>query len=222
MTATTAVVFSELPIRFPMPDFAPRTAQVERTTAETSVRVRLGLDGEGSYANDTGVGFFDHMLDLFAKHGGFDLEAACDGDLQVDDHHTVEDVGITLGQALDEALGDRGHIARYGHACLPMDEALARVAVDLSGRSFCRVGASFDRDAVGGLSTEMVSHFWRSLAQHGNCTLHVDLLAGTNAHHKIEAMFKAGARAFRAAVARSERHAAVASTKGRLSEDAAG
>lgn len=199
-----------------MPDFSPRTASVTRTTAETDISVALTLDGSGTYQNDTGVGFLDHMLDLFAKHGGFDLEATCDGDLHIDDHHTVEDVGITLGQALREALGDKAHIARYGHAYVPMDETLARAVVDLSGRFAVQVDAPFSRDQVGGLSTEMVPHFWYSLAEHLRCNLHLTVLYGDNAHHKIEALFKAAARALRMAVARSGTHAAVASTKGTL------
>lgn len=197
-------------------DFTPRTATVTRATAETDVSVTLTLDGTGTYANDTGVGFLDHMLDLFAKHGGFDLEVTCDGDLHVDDHHTVEDVGITLGQALREALGDKAHIARYGHAYVPMDETLARVVVDLSGRFACYVDAPFDREQVGDLSTEMVPHFWYSLAEHLRCNLHLTVLYGTNAHHKIEALFKAAARALRMAVSRSDANARVASTKGAL------
>jgi imidazoleglycerol-phosphate dehydratase len=197
-------------------EFAPRTAAVERTTAETDVRVEWTLDGTGTYDVDTGVGFLDHMLDLFAKHGGFDLTVQCDGDLDVDDHHTVEDVGITLGQALQQALGDKAHIARYGHAYVPMDDALARAVIDLSGRAYCRVDAAFDRERLGALSTEMVPHFWRSLTDHAACTLHLTVLHGHNAHHKVEALFKAAARAVRMAVRRSADHAEVASTKGTL------
>jgi imidazoleglycerol-phosphate dehydratase len=197
--------------------FPPRTATVERTTAETDVSVDLSLDGTGTYDIDTGVGFFDHMLDLFAKHGGLDLTVRCDGDTHVDDHHTVEDVAITLGQALRQALGDKAHIARYGHAYVPMDDALARAVIDLSGRAYCRVDASFDRDTVGGLSTEMVPHVWRSLAEHAACNLHLTVLHGHNAHHKIEALFKATAQALQTAVRRSAHHAEVASTKGTLS-----
>ncbi|MFB6248768.1 MAG: imidazoleglycerol-phosphate dehydratase HisB [Salinibacter sp.] len=199
------------------PDFSPRTATVERTTAETSVTVELGLDGGGQYDVDTGVGFFDHMLDLFAKHGGLDLTVRCNGDLSVDDHHTVEDVAITLGQAVRDALGDKAHIARYGHAYVPMDDALARAVLDLSGRAYARLDASFERPSVGDLSTEMVPHIWRSFAEHAACTLHQTVLHGHNAHHKIEALFKATARALRQAVRRSASHAEVASTKGSLS-----
>ena len=196
--------------------FSPRTATVERTTAETSVAVELNIDGNGTYDVDTGVGFFDHMLDLFAKHGGLDLSVQCNGDLEVDDHHTVEDVAITLGQALRQALGDKTHIARYGHAYVPMDDALARAVIDLSGRSYCRLDASFEREQVGDLSTEMVKHVWRSLSEHARCNLHLTVLHGHNAHHKIEALFKAAARALRTAVRRRTEHAEVASTKGTL------
>lgn len=198
-------------------EFEPRTAVVERTTAETDVTVELSLDGDGTYDVETGVGFYDHMLDLFAKHGGFDLTVRCDGDLDVDDHHTVEDVAITLGQAVRQALGEKAHIARFGHAYVPMDEALVRSVIDLSGRPYFRLDGSFDRDAIGDLSTEMVAHLWRSFATHVRCNLHVTVLHGRNAHHKIEAVFKATARALRMAVRRSSDHAEVASTKGTLS-----
>jgi len=198
-------------------NFSPRTATVERTTAETDVSVDLSLDGDGTYDVETGVGFFDHMLDLFAKHGGLDLTVRCDGDLHVDEHHTVEDVAITLGQALRKALGDKAHIARYGHAYVPMDDALARAVIDLSGRAYSRVDVSFERDLVGDLSTEMVPHVWRSFAEHAACNLHQTVLHGHNAHHKVEALFKATAQALQMAVRRSASHAEVASTKGTLS-----
>ena len=187
-----------------MPDsLQPRTARVERTTAETRVAVSLALDAaDPSYAHATGVGFLDHMLDLFARHGRFHLEVTCEGDLHVDDHHTVEDVGIALGQAFGEALGDKAYVARYGHAYVPMDEALGRCAVDLSGRGFAVVEVGLRRDKVGDLSCEMVPHFWRSFAEHARITLHLDVLRGTNDHHRIEAAFKAAARALRMAVAR--------------------
>ncbi|MFO8098794.1 MAG: imidazoleglycerol-phosphate dehydratase HisB [Salinibacter sp.] len=201
-----------------MPDsFPPRTAAVERTTAETDVAVDLSLDGDGTYDVDTGVGFFDHMLDLFAKHGGLDLTVRCDGDLHVDDHHTVEDVSIALGQALRKALGDKAHIARYGHAYVPMDDALARSVIDLSGRAYCHVEADWGREQVGTFSTELVSHVWRSLSTHARCNLHLTILHGKNTHHKIEAAFKAAARALRRAVYRDPDHPEVASTKGTLS-----
>lgn len=198
-------------------DFAPRSAHVSRTTSETEVSVSVHLDPETvTYANDTGIGFLDHMLDLFARHGGFSLEVQCDGDLHVDDHHTTEDVAITLGQALHKALGDKAHIARYGHAYVPMDETLARSVVDLSGRFYCHVDADFARPRVGDLSTEMIPHFWYALAEHLRCNWHVTVLYGSNAHHKIEAMFKSGARALRAAVHRSAAQDKVLSTKGTI------
>ena len=198
-------------------DFAPRTAHVSRTTNETDVSVSLNLDPDDvSYANDTGIGFLDHMLDLFARHGRFSLEVTCDGDLHVDDHHTTEDIAITLGQALHQALGDKAHIARYGHAYVPMDETLARSVVDLSGRFYCHVDADFARPSVGDLSTEMVAHFWYSLAEHLRCNWHVTVLYGSNAHHKIEAMFKSGARALRQAVNRDAAQDKVLSTKGSI------
>ena len=200
-----------------MEGFAPRTARVQRITNETDVRVALALDEAGDYDNATGLGFLDHMLDLVARHGGFGLRVACEGDLHVDDHHTAEDVGIALGQAFGEALGEKAHVARYGHALVPMDEALARAVVDLSGRSYLHFTADFSRERVGDLSTEMVPHFWRSFAAHARCNLHVDVLRGTNAHHQVEAIFKAVARALRMAVRRDAAHARVASTKGTLS-----
>jgi imidazoleglycerol-phosphate dehydratase len=198
-----------------MPDFAPRSARVERTTSETNVTVDLRLDG-GDYDNATGVGFLDHMLDLFAKHGGFGLTTRCEGDLHVDDHHTVEDVGIALGQAFAEALGEKAHIARYGHALIPMDEALARCAVDLSGRFTLVFDAAFDRATVGDLSTEMVRHFWWSFAEQARMNLHLAVLYGGNDHHRVEALFKAAARALRAAVRREASNDAMPSTKGSL------
>ena len=200
----------------PDSDFSPRSATIERTTAETAIRVELTLDGPSAYDNATGIGFFDHMLDLFAKHGGFDLTVRCDGDLDVDDHHTVEDVGIALGQALRDALGDKAHIARYGHAYVPMDETLARAVVDLSGRFYAHFDAAFDRTTVGGLATEMVEHFWYSVAEHARCNLHLTVLHGRNTHHKVEALFKAAARALRMATRRDAARARMPSTKGSL------
>lgn len=198
------------------PTFSPRTATVERTTAETDISISLTLDGDGTYDIDTGVGFFDHMLCLFAKHGGLDLTVECHGDLEVDDHHTVEDVAIGLGRALNDALGDKTHIARYGHMYVPMDDALARAVVDLSGRSYCHLEATFEREYVGGLSTELVHHVWRSVADQANCNLHLTVLRGHNDHHKIEALFKAAARAFDRAAHRQADLPKMASTKGTL------
>ncbi|MEM1125317.1 MAG: imidazoleglycerol-phosphate dehydratase HisB [Bacteroidota bacterium] len=199
-----------------MSSFAPRTAEVHRTTRETTVQVTLGLDGTGQYDHQTGLGFLDHMLDLFAKHGQFDLTVRCEGDLHIDDHHTVEDIAITLGQAFRQALGNKAHIARYGHAYVPMDETLARAVVDLSGRFYLHWEATFTRPTVGALSTEMIPHFWYAFAEHLACNLHLSVLYGTNTHHQIEALFKAAARALRHAVHRDATHPALASTKGTL------
>lgn len=203
-----------------MPDtsdaFEARSATVVRTTNETDVRVDLTLDGSDTYENDTGVGFLDHMLDLFAKHGGFGLRVSCDGDLHIDDHHTTEDIAITLGQAFRKALGEKAHITRYGHAYVPMDETLARTVVDLSGRFYLHFDVDFSRPTVGDLSTEMVEHFWYSFAEHLRCNLHVSVLYGTNDHHEVEAIFKSTARALRVAVGRSAANAEIASTKGSL------
>ena len=193
-------------------DLLPRSATVERQTAETTVRLTLDLDG-GDYDNRTGVGFLDHMLDLFARHGGFGLRVEAEGDLHVDDHHTVEDVGICLGRALGEALGDKAYVARYGEAHVPMDEALARAVVDLSGRAYLVFHAAFDRSTVGDLSTELVEHFWWSVAEHARITLHLAVLYGKNDHHRIEAVFKAAARALRHAVARDPGGDRLPSTK---------
>ncbi|MDT0632593.1 imidazoleglycerol-phosphate dehydratase HisB [Rubrivirga sp. S365] len=195
-----------------MPDLPARTATVERQTAETTVRLTLDLDG-GTYRNATGVGFLDHMLDLFARHGQFGLTVEAEGDLHVDDHHTVEDVGICLGRALGQALGDKTYVARYGEATVPMDEALARAVVDLSGRAYLVFEGDFRRDTVGDLSTELVEHFWWSVAEHARLTLHLDVLRGRNDHHKVEAVFKAAARALRAAVARDATGDRLPSTK---------
>lgn len=194
----------------------PRHATVHRKTGETEITVTLGLDGTGTYQNVTGIGFLDHMLDLFAKHGRFDLNVACSGDLHVDDHHTVEDVGIVLGQAFAQALGDKAYIARYAHAYVPMDEALARCIVDLSGRFFLHFDATFSRETVGELATEMVEHFWYSFAEQVRCNLHLTVLYGRNTHHQIEAIFKAAARALHSATRRDPNGAAVLSTKGQI------
>lgn len=199
-----------------LPDFPPRSAEVARETTETSVNVRILLDGEGKYDVATGIGFLDHMLELFARHGRFDLSVKCDGDLHVDDHHTAEDVAITLGQAVRKALGDKTFIARYGHAYVPMDETLARAVIDLSGRFFLHFDASFAREQVGDLSTEVIQHFWFSFAEQLACNLHIDLLHGDNTHHQVEAVFKAVARALRIAVDRDVEHGRMLSTKGAL------
>ena len=196
---------------------AQRTAHVRRTTRETDVSVRINLDGCGQHDNTTGIGFFDHMLDLLARHSGLDLAVSCKGDLHVDEHHSVEDVGITIGQAIRKALGDKSHIQRYGQAYVPMDEALARAVVDLSGRFVLHFDAVFDHERIGGLPTELIHHFWYSLAEkQAACTLHISVLYGTNTHHQVEAIFKAVARAFRAAVRRDPTGVRIPSTKGVL------
>jgi imidazoleglycerol-phosphate dehydratase len=167
-----------------------RSAQVRRGTGETSVELRIDLDGTGIGNVETGVGFLDHMLDLFARHGRFDLTVRARGDTHIDDHHTTEDVGITLGQALREACGDKRGIARYGHAYVPMDEALVRSALDLSGRPFCVYEVPVPGSKVGSFDTELVEHFCQSLAFNAALTLHVDLIRGRNSHHILEAVFK--------------------------------
>lgn len=197
-------------------DFRPRSATITRETGETRVRVDLQLDVPEAYDNATGVGFLDHMLDLFAKHGGFGLQVRCEGDLHVDEHHTVEDVGIALGTAFDEALGDKTFIRRYGHAYVPMDATLARTVVDLSGRFVLHFEADFGRDKVGDLPVEMVEHFWYSFAEHVRCNLHISVLYGRNTHHQVEAIFKATARALREAVHRDPAFSRIPSTKGRI------
>ena len=193
-----------------------RSADLARTTGETDVRLALDLDGAGGGTRTTGVGFFDHMLDLLARHGGLDLDVEVTGDLQTGAHHTVEDTGLVLGRALDEALGDRAHIARYGHAVVPMDEARAACAIDVSGRPLLVFAAELPAGATGGLEHELVEEFFRAVASTARLTLHLELQAGTNAHHMVEALFKAFARALRAAVAIDPREAGVPSTKGTL------
>jgi len=193
-----------------------RRAETRRQTKETSIRVAVNLDGSGEASVATGVGFLDHMLQLLAGHSLIDLDIEAAGDLQVDEHHTVEDVGITLGMALAEALGERRGIRRYGFL-LPMDEALARVALDLGGRPFVVFEADFSRDRVGDLSTELVEDFVRGLAQHLGANIHVRVEYGRNDHHKIEAIFKALGRALRAAIERDPRlEDRIPSTKGVL------
>jgi imidazoleglycerol-phosphate dehydratase len=195
-----------------------RTAEITRTTGETDVTLTLGLDGTGAGSRNTGVGFLDHMLDLLARHGRFDLEAQVKGDLQTGSHHTVEDTGIVFGQALDRALGDRRGIGRYGHAIVPMDESRAMCAIDLSGRPFAAI-TGFERLPAGdiaGFEHELAEEFFRAIASAARLTLHLDLQAGTNAHHMIEACFKAFARALRIAVAVDPDETGVPSTKGTL------
>ena len=194
-----------------------RVAQLTRTTAETDITLRLSLDGSGRSAVSTGVGFFDHMLTALARHGGFDLDVKASGDLHIDSHHTVEDVGIVLGQALRQALGDKRGIARFGHAVVPMDEALAEASVDVSGRAFLVWDVTFERPMLGSMDTQLVEEFFRALAGNALVTLHVGRRAGSNAHHVAEACFKAVARALRMAVAIAPRlDGAIPSTKGAL------
>jgi imidazoleglycerol-phosphate dehydratase len=193
-----------------------RTAQIDRKTAETEIHVSLGIDGEGAGERATGVGFFDHMLDLLARHGHFDLDVRASGDLDTGAHHTVEDVGICLGQALDEALADRLGIARFGQATIPMDEALASCAIDISGRGLCAFAAPLPPGAIGNFDHELVEEFMRALALNARLTLHLTIERGTNAHHMIEAAFKALARALRGAVALDAAERGVPSTKGTL------
>ncbi|MEW6423459.1 MAG: imidazoleglycerol-phosphate dehydratase HisB [Bacillota bacterium] len=190
-----------------------RTGEISRQTAETGINLRLNIDGAGNYQINTGLGFFDHMLALFARHGTFDLELTAKGDLNVDAHHTVEDIGICLGRALKAALGDKAGIARFGHALVPMDESLAMVAVDISGRGYLAFATRFPAAKVGGFDTELVEEFLRALAVNGEFTLHVRLLAGRNSHHICEAIFKALGRALRDAVSLDERGQGVPSTK---------
>jgi imidazoleglycerol-phosphate dehydratase len=178
---------------------ADRVAETHRRTGETDVRVRIDLDAAGQASVSTGVGFLDHMLELFARHGRFDLAVEARGDTNVDDHHTTEDIGIVLGQTLAKALGDKQGIARYGHAYVPMDEALVRTALDLSGRPYCVYDVAPPAGKVGAFDTELVEHFCESLAIHAGLTLHVDLIRGRNTHHIVEAVFKSLALALQMA-----------------------
>ena len=194
-----------------------RTATIRRETAETKISLTLDLDGSGKGEIGTGVGFLDHMLTLLARHGRFDLTVHCDGDTNVDDHHSVEDVGICLGKALREALGEKRGVRRYGDCALPMDEALILAAVDLSGRGYCACDLSFETEKIGSFDTELVAEFFTALALNAGLTLHLSQLSGKNSHHIAEAAFKAAARALRAAVAADPDAAGeVPSTKGVL------
>jgi imidazoleglycerol-phosphate dehydratase len=194
-----------------------RTASRERTTGETQVSLSLDLDG-GEANAATGVGFLDHMLDLLARHGRLGLKVKASGDLETGAHHTVEDVGIVLGQALDEALGDRAGIRRYGSAVVPMDESLAECAIDVSGRPLCVFEADLPATSIAGFDTELAEELFRAVANNAKLTLHVSVRYGTNAHHMIEACFKAFARALRIAVSVDPEESGVPSTKGTLSE----
>ena len=194
-----------------------RTSTINRRTAETDIALTLNLDGTGASEIDSGCGFLDHMLTLFARHGRFDLTLTCKGDTQVDDHHTVEDIGIVLGQAFAEALGDKKGVYRYGSMILPMDESLILSAVDLSGRSYLRFDLSIPTEKVGTFDTELVKEFWLAFTRQAECTLHFQQLAGENSHHIIEGAFKSAARSLRQAVAIDKDFAnEIPSTKGVL------
>ncbi|GAA1184565.1 bifunctional histidinol-phosphatase/imidazoleglycerol-phosphate dehydratase HisB [Ornithinimicrobium humiphilum] len=206
-TTTWAQIAHELADR-------PRTAHVDRNTAETRISVDVDLDQPGGAVADTGIGFFDHMLDQLAKHGGFSMTVRCSGDLHIDEHHTIEDVALAVGEAIRTALGDKRGIGRYGFT-LPMDEARASAAIDLSGRPFFRYDGTFSRENVGEFPTEMIEHFWRSFADALRCTLHLSV-DGENTHHQIEVGFKAVARALRMALARQGDSTELPSTKGVL------
>ena len=194
----------------------PRVAEITRTTNETDLRVRVDLDGRGDASVKTGIGFFDHMLVALARHSLLDLSLEARGDLHVDGHHTVEDTGIVFGQALDQALGDRAGITRYGSATVPMDEARASCAIDISGRPYCHFAADLPPGGTGGFDHELAEEFFRAVANAARMTIHVDVETGTNAHHMIEAAFKAFARALRTAVTLDPTETGVPSTKGTL------
>jgi imidazoleglycerol-phosphate dehydratase len=195
---------------------ATRTAEIHRQTAETKISLKLNIDGVGKSQIATGVGFLDHMLTLFAKHGLFDLQVTCDGDIQVDSHHTTEDIGICLGQAFAKSLGDKRGITRYGHMVLPMEETLVTVAVDLSGRNYMVFNAPIPCPKIGEFDSELVEDFWYAFASNSLCNFHVLLQYGRNSHHIAEAIFKASARALRIATTIDNRQTDIPSTKGLL------
>ena len=195
----------------------PRIAEVSRNTAETRIHVKLNLDGTGKSRLSTGIGFFDHMLDQIARHGLIDLDIEAEGDLHIDGHHTVEDVGITLGMAVAQAVGDKKGITRYGHSYVPLDEALSRVVIDFSGRPGLHMDVAFKAGMVGEFDTQLTYEFFQGFVNHALCTLHIDNLKGDNAHHQCETLFKAFARALRMALTPDPRSAGVIpSTKGSL------
>ncbi|HEX2233113.1 MAG TPA: imidazoleglycerol-phosphate dehydratase HisB [Thermoleophilaceae bacterium] len=193
-----------------------RSSEISRQTSETRIELKLTLDGSGQGVRDTGVGFFDHLLEALARHGGLDLDLRVQGDLETGAHHSVEDAGLALGQALDEALGDRAGIRRFGHATIPMDEARASCAIDVSGRPFLSFDGSFPAQRVGDFDSDLAEEFLRAVANTAKLTLHVQVEAGTNAHHMVEATFKAFARALRAAVEADPAETGIPSTKGLL------
>jgi imidazoleglycerol-phosphate dehydratase len=194
----------------------PRAAQIERSTKETEIRLKLNLDGAGGSELTTGVGFLDHMLELLARHSRIDLEVSATGDLETGAHHTTEDIGIVLGKAIDDALGDRSGITRYGDATVPMDEALASCAIDISGRPFCSFQATLPPTSIAGFDTELAEEFFRAVANNAKLTLHLRVSEGANAHHMIEAAFKSFARALRQAISLDSSEPGVPSTKGVL------
>lgn len=193
-----------------------RTARIDRRTAETDISLTLELDGSGTAQVETGVGFLDHMLQLLSRHGGFDLQVRARGDLQVDQHHTVEDIGICLGQALRQAAGDKSGIHRYGHFTLPMDETLVTTAVDLSGRPYFVFQVVFPTPQIGAFDSQLVEEFWQGFSANALCNLHILLHYGRNSHHISEAIFKSAARSLRMALAQDPRMAGIPSTKGSL------
>ena len=208
---------TSLPTSIPAPITAPRTAEVSRNTAETQITVKLNLDGTGQAKLSTGIGFFDHMLDQIARHGLIDLEIHAKGDLHIDGHHTVEDVGITLGQAVAQAVGDKKGLRRYGHAYVPLDEALSRVVIDFSGRPGLDMNVPFKSGMIGTFDSQLAYEFFQGFANHAFVTLHIDNLKGENAHHQAETVFKAFARALRMALEIDPRAVGVIpSTKGSL------
>ncbi|MCK0098358.1 imidazoleglycerol-phosphate dehydratase HisB [Qipengyuania sp. S6317L1] len=199
------------------PGTGSRTGRIERKTAETSILIEVNLDGTGTYDVSTGIGFLDHMVEQFSKHSLIDVTMKVEGDLHVDQHHTTEDSAIALGQALTEALGDKAGIGRYGSAYSPMDETLSRVALDISGRPYCVWNARFSQEKLGEWDTELIQHWFESVAQSAGLTLHLELLYGTNNHHICESLYKGFARAMRIAVERDARKgSAIPSTKGQL------
>jgi imidazoleglycerol-phosphate dehydratase len=195
---------------------APRRATIKRKTYETDIALTLDLDGTGEAKVDTGIGFLDHMLTALAKHGRFDLDVTCKGDLHVDAHHSVEDVGIAFGDALIQALGDKKGIVRFGHAYVPLDEALSRCVIDISGRPYLHYGVEFRAQKLGTMPTELFEDFFWAVADHGRISIHLDAIRGRNAHHIAETLFKSTARALSMAVARDPRVSGVPSTKGVL------
>ena len=200
-----------------IPIFSPRTAEVSRNTAETKITVKLNLDGTGQANLSTGIGFFDHMLDQIARHGLIDLDIQCVGDLHIDGHHTVEDVGITLGQAVAKAVGDKKGLRRYGHAYVPLDEALSRVVVDFSGRPGLEMHVPFKSGMIGTFDSQLAYEFFQGFVNHAFVTLHIDNLRGDNSHHQAETVFKAFARALRMALEIDPRAAnVIPTTKGSL------